>query len=446
MTSTYRGDTSSWFTERFKAYSRRITTISLIHPDESLSLILDGRYYHVDESLFTAWMHSPGGLEAVFPRLRRFDYTDRGDTDYYISIAMNIIPIGLHAINAKIIDDPRSDIHVYDRFLRLVTPHTSNLRRLTLYNYSIGIRSVLADNAFSELIMHTPKLQELRTNILLSQDAILHLGYLPSLKVFCDEALMDVQAASIQPDCSFQKLEKLHLHSTYSNMTQIISKIASHTVNSIELRISGRYSVEDFLSFLSICAKHADLEYVSATERTLVLFQTLHVKDVERIIIILQIMTTLRSLDVGSFIFPILDSSLASRLLDAFPCNFRCLKSYYLSPVPWQVLYRTLSARIWEDIPFGLYFEPVVPSQISFDRRFAQESVRVLHVAGNPGSAESRREWAYILRFVFPNLRGMLVNPAEQHPVNKTSISAVSDLMRINYRTNWRMAQYDIYG
>jgi hypothetical protein len=446
MSNAYNGDTSSWFTERFQNYSKRIVSFSLKHPYESPSLIADGRCYHVNQSVFTAWSNAPGGFRTIFPQARQLNYT--GDTKYYVVIAAKIIALNLRVIKVNLIGHTKlSDIDTYghDEFFRLILPHTCNLEFLSVYSLSILATTGSKNTALSELVIHTTQLQEFRTNIPLTPEAVLHLARLPSLKKLCDlETSTISQTVSQQPERLFPGIHSLQLCSPFPEMTHTVAQIASSSIRTIQLRVSDALDAKNFLAFLGACSIHRTLEDLSTVSPSPFISHRLQLQDIEGIILALRNMTGLHSFEVGGFSFPILDTDIASQLLNACSQNLRSLNAYHLSPVTWGLLYRALASRSWQAIPFGLCFEPTPPPRLSVDSRFAHESVRILHVAGNPGSDESKEEWADILRIMFPNLKSVLVHPEEQDFRNWTEITTIASSMGLPCRTDRRMACFDL--
>jgi hypothetical protein len=436
MSPAYEGDTSLWYTKRFKSYANRITAIPIECTDCSPYSISNDRY-RVDESVLRAWSSAPGGLGAVFPRARRLSYVVEEDPDYYVSLAAQIIPLGLCNIHAEITAHLPRNADSSDKILRLLIPHTSNLQYLTLYCFPMRNNMGPTQSMFTELIMSVTQLQQLRTNIVLSPEAMLHLAYLPSLKVLLyDDFKIVLEAQMLErPEGFFQGLETLHLYSTFPNMTRIVSTIASRSIRTIQLRVPEGYSGKDLIIFLTACTRHISLKEINVIRSSHFASQMLEVQDVESIISTLQSMIQLRSLDITSFKFPILNCDLAAQFSEIFPSNFIYLRAYHLPPVPWTLFHRILSTRIWDEIPVGLYFVSTPPPRLTTDHQY--ESITVLHVAGNPGSNESQEEWAYILRAMFPVLQMMIIHPEEQDAECHDKIAAVSALMRIHCGVNW---------
>jgi hypothetical protein len=441
MSPAYEGDTSLWYTERFKCYANRITTISIERSNPSPYSIAND-CYQVDESVWRAWSSAPGGLGAIFPRARRLSYIVEGDPDYCVSLAAQIIPLGLCNIHAEITAHQPRNADSSDKILRLLIPHTSNLQYLTLYCFSMRPNIRPSQSILTELIMSMTQLQQLQTNIALSPEAILHLAYLPSLKALVYDDFKIVLEAQMlgRPEGFFQGLETLHLYSTFPHMTSIISTIASHSLCTIQLRVPEGYSAKDLLIFLTACTRHIGLKEINVIRSSRFVPQMLDVRDVESIISTLQSMIQLRSLDITSFKFPILNCNLAAQFSESFSPNFICLRAYYLPPAPWTLFHQTLSTRIWDEMPVGLYFELTPPPQLTTDHQY---SLTVLHVAGNPGSNESQEEWAYILRAMFPILGMMIIHPEEQDVECHDKIAAISALMGIRCGVDWHRPQFD---
>jgi hypothetical protein len=395
-----------WYTKNFRKYSQRIQQISI-------DCGYDG--YQVDDTVYKAWCHLPGGFSALFPNLRTLNCSRR---DAWLVAQIKLLfPLMLRELRIDLARN--NDVQI--EILSQLQKYCSQLQSLALYDpeRSWNDESPLCNTAI-QVIVNANRLRVLRIDHSLSANMMHLIAQLPNLQVvWLSEAV--IKDGGPYPQSAFPALQLLHVG---FNPIHLINVVSSQKLEAIYCMRShsGRsdISADNAISLLAACVRHHVLKSLSLYTR----IDLLTTAQMEIIITTLAGIPALKSLSLTGLIFSLADDALALRLLHLFSSErLNYLNVLGLAPVSWPIFRLSLASRNQRrDIFLGLIFDSSPPLRQDLHELPILNNNSSLDVAGDPGAGNVQQAWRDVICHLFPNLQSLVIHHEEQDDICRDRI------------------------